>query len=269
MFSIVPRTIWQKLNPPDEKNLCTWAQRTMVVKNKGHTLLIDTGLGNKQSESFFKHYEPQGPGIVEALQQAGIQPEEITDVLLTHLHFDHCGGAVTRTASGRLVPAFPRAVYWSNRLHWEWARHPNIREKASFLWENFIPLEEAGVVRWALDGQEIIPGVHVRFCYGHTEAMMIAFVEFNSTTLVYVADLIPSSYHVPLPYLMSYDVRPLQALEEKKSLLEEAVAGRYILVFEHDPHWEVATLQEGEKYPVVERRATLQELLAPSNSSRQ
>lgn len=264
MFGVVPRPIWEKLNPPDERNRCKWAMRCLLVERDDRLLLIDTGIGNKQSDRFFSHYSPEGPLIDEAVRNAGYSPADVTDVLLTHLHFDHCGGALLRTTSGTIQPAFPRARYWSNPIHWKWAKEPNARERASFLAENFLPLEETfRCIHWLEDGQEVIPGVRVQFCYGHTEAMMIVRIRLSprsSQELIYCADLMPSAYHVPLPYVMAYDVRPLITLEEKQQILSEALQNRHILFFEHDPHQECAVVRAGKKYVEVAETFFLSEL---------
>lgn len=236
MFGVVPKSIWNKLNPADENNMCTWAMRCLLVENAGHLTLIDCGIGNKQDERFFSYYYLHGEDSLEkSLRRHGFTPEDVTDVVLTHLHFDHCGGAVKRGSDGRLEPTFPKARYWSNRVHWEWATYPNLREKASFLKENFIPLLEWGRVHWCEDGQEVAPDVIVRFAHGHTEAQMIPHIRVGTKTLVYCADLIPSSGHIKPAYIMAYDVRPLVSLEERENFVEKAVAHQYILFFEHDP----------------------------------
>ncbi len=260
MFGVVPRTIWEKLNPPDEKNLCTWAMRCLLIEIQDRRILIDTGIGTKQSEKFFSYYEPNGGPIEKALQDQGIEPETITDVILTHLHFDHCGGAITKDKEGNLSPTFPNATYWSNHRHWDWAMRPNPRERASFLRENFEPLEKWGKVKWLYDGDELIPGIKVHFVYGHTEAMMLVRISLKKgRDLIYMADLIPSAAHVPLPYVMSYDVRPLQTLQERERFLKEAVENSNILFFEHDPVNECAIVEEGKRYPVISRLLTLEE----------
>ncbi|HRI27595.1 MAG TPA: MBL fold metallo-hydrolase [Chitinophagales bacterium] len=245
MFGVVPKTIWQHLNPPDADNLCTWAMRCLLIETDGKRILIDTGLGNKQTDKFFSYYQPHGTDtLTDSLRQLGLTPNDITDVLLTHLHFDHVGGAVTKNAAGELVPAFPNATYWSNQPHWQWATYPNEREKASFLKENFVPLLEQNRIQWLTDGAYLCPGVYVRFVYGHTEAMMIPHIELpNGKTLVYMADLIASSAHVRIPYVMAYDVRPLQTLVEKKDFLYKAATHNHFLFFEHDPRHACATVR--------------------------
>lgn len=249
MFGVVPKSIWNKLNPADENNMCTWAMRCLLIEEGDRLVLIDCGIGNKQDAKFFSYYYLHGDASLEnSLKKHGFSPDDITDVVLTHLHFDHCGGAVSRASDGRLFPAFPRARYWTNRRHWDWAFEPNLREKASFLKENFVPLLEHGVVAWCEDGQEILPGLSVRFVHGHTEAQMIPFIKAGDQTVVYCADLIPSSGHIRPAYVMAYDVRPLVSLEERISFVKEAVAQQYILYFEHDPRYACGLLEgEAEK----------------------
>ncbi|MEZ5014205.1 MAG: MBL fold metallo-hydrolase [Chitinophagales bacterium] len=248
MFGVVPKKIWNNLVPADENNLCTWAMRCMLVVAEGRVVLIDCGMGNKQDEKFFSHYEPHGPySLDNALKGLHILPEDITDVFLTHLHFDHCGGAVKRNEKGKLEPAFPNARYWSNELHWNWAKNPNAREKASFLKENFMPLEEQGVLHFLSEDEELFPGFSTIWTYGHTEAMMLPVIRFHDKTIVYCADLLPSAAHIPLPYVMGYDVRPLITIKEKESFLKEALEKNWYLFFEHDNIHTCATLQQTEK----------------------
>lgn len=255
MFGIVPKRLWQKLNPPDENNLCTWAMRCLLVETGDRKILIDTGIGDKQDAKFRAHFEPFGEKtLLMSLAEKGLQPEEITDVFLTHLHFDHVGGAVKYDTNYNLVPTFPNATYWSNERHWNWAMQPNEREKASFLKENFVPLREAGVVQFIdvqQDDLEWLPGFRIRFVYGHTEAMMVPILEVNNQTFIYCADIMPSQYHIGMPYVMSYDVRPLITLEEKERILTEAVNYSQMLVFEHDPTTARATLKQDERGRIV------------------
>ncbi len=246
MFGVVPRTIWNKLNPPDENNLCNWAMRCLLVEEGDRRILIDTGIGNKQDAKFFGHYHLSGEtDIVHALLHTGFEPDDITDVLLTHLHFDHVGGAVIRKEDGRLVPAFPKATYWSNKRHWRWATEPNDREKASFLKENILPLEESGRLKFIDVSEKTVFTNHIsiRFADGHTDAMMLPQIAYKGNTIVYVADLFPSIAHLPIPYVMAYDMFPMKTLAEKKSFLQEAVDNAYILFFEHDPLHECCDLQ--------------------------
>ncbi|MEZ4988660.1 MAG: MBL fold metallo-hydrolase [Saprospiraceae bacterium] len=256
MFGVVPRTLWQKLNPPDEQNLCSWDMRCLLIQMEGRTILVDTGIGNKQDDRFRSHFHPHGEdSLHQSLARLGVRPEDVTDVLLTHLHFDHVGGAVMRDAAGHLVPTFPAATYWSNDRHWKWAMNPNAREAASFLKENFVPLQEHGCLE-LLDVQRDdlpwLPGIDLRFVYGHTEAMMLPIIRNEAQTWVYAADLLPSSWHIRMPYVMAYDIRPLDTLQEKQRLLEEAQSGGWIVAFEHDPFTAATYITTNEAGRIVQ-----------------
>ncbi len=251
MFGIVPKRLWQRFNPPDENNLCTWAMRCLLIETDGRRILVDCGLGDKQDEKWRSFFEPHGEeNLLDSLAAEHLSVEEITDVFLTHLHFDHCGGAVKKDEAGRLVPTFPNATYWSNEVHWRWAMEPNAREAASFLKENFVPLKDAGVLRF-LDVQRDLlpwlPGVQVQFAYGHTEALMALHIDMEGRRFVYCSDLMPSSFHIGMPYIMAYDIRPLVTLEEKAWLLENGLANDWTLIFEHDPQASFGTLTRDER----------------------
>ena len=248
MFGVVPKTIWQKLNPPDEKNLCTWQMRCLLIEDGKQLILIDCGLGNKQNQKFFSHYEPHGDASLEkSIHELGFSFDDVTDVLLSHLHFDHCGGAIKREEE-KLVPAFKNATYWSNEKHWDWATQPNDREKASFLKENILPIQQSGQLKFAAEGSNPIhPNIMMKTVSGHTEAMFIPHIKVGDKTLVYCADLFPSMAHIPLPYIMAYDTRPLLTLDEKKKFLAEAAANNYYLFFEHDRVNECCSLQQTER----------------------
>jgi|SRR5579875_2404873 len=263
MFGVVPKTIWNKINPADENNLCTWAMRCLLIEDEGRLILIDNGIGDKQDEKFFSHYYLHGDETLDSsLAKHGFHKNDITDVFLTHLHFDHCGGSIVREGD-KLVPAFKNATYWSNEEHWKWATHPNDREKASFLKENILPIQESGQLRmvnseWAMVNESQTPNFKlqtsnfssnfsIRFVNGHTEAMMLPQIKYKDKTIVYMADLLPSQGHIPIPYVMAYDMFPLNTLREKKSFLNEAVENNYILFFEHDPKIECCDLQITEK----------------------
>lgn len=249
MFGVVPKSMWQKLNAPDEKNLCSWAMRCLLIEDGDKLILIDNGMGNKQDEKFFGHYYLHGDHTLEkSLEEKGFSEDDITDVFLTHLHFDHCGGSIIKE-NGKLVPAFKNATYWSNAKHWKWATEPNDREKASFLKENILPIQESGKLKLieTEEGKEFIPGFNIRFVHGHTESMMLPQIQYKGKTIVYMADLLPSVAHIPIPYVMAYDTRPLKTLDEKKSFLEEAEKNNYILFFEHDPEIECCSLHMTEK----------------------
>ncbi len=256
MFGVVPKSIWHKINPSDEKNMCSWALRSILIEDEGRLMLVDNGMGDKQDEKFFSYYYMHGEDTLDkSLAKYGFNRNDITDVFLTHLHFDHCGGSIEKKG-GKLIPAFPNAVYWSNKEHWEWAVHPNEREKASFLKENILPIEKSGQLKFieTAEGRnerlgitEMTENISVRFVNGHTQAMMLPQVKFRDKTIVYMADLLPSQGHIPLPYVMAYDMFPLTTLNEKRSFLDEAVNGDYILFFEHDPVHECCTLQKTDR----------------------
>lgn len=248
LFGVVPKTIWNKTNPADENNLCTLAMRCLLVETGNRLILIDTGIGNKQSEKFLSHYYLHGDdSLNKSLHQKGFSADDITDIFLTHLHLDHVGGAVV-LENEKPVPTFKNAVYWSNEKHWNWAIHPNEREKASFLKENILPIQESGQLKFIDPGNaSFIDTFLVRFVSGHTEAMMLPQISYKNQTIIYVADLIPTTAHIPLPYIPAYDMFPLQTLIEKKAFLEEAAEKNYILYFEHDPENECCTVKKTEK----------------------
>jgi len=262
MFGVVPKTIWNKTNPADDNNLCSWAMRCLLAEDEGRLILIDTGIGNKQDERFFSHYYLHGDASLDrSLAALGFHRDDITDVFLTHLHFDHVGGAVVRD-NEKLVPAFKNATYWSNKQHWDWAVNPNEREKASFLKENILPIQESGQLKFisAEDGVKFSSNIQVRFVYGHTDAMMLPLINYKGKQILYMADLLPSVGHIPLPYVMAYDMFPLKTLTEKKVLLNEAVENNYILFMEHDPVNECCTLQQTEKGARLKETFKLSEL---------
>ena len=249
MFGVVPKSLWERTNPADSKNLIELGTRSLLVEDGKKLILIDCGLGNKQDDKFFGHYSLYGDESLDKnLQKYGFVREDITDVFLTHLHFDHCGGAIqwNKDKTG-YEPAFKNAKFWTNKNHWQWAIKPNAREKASFLKENFIPLREHGVLKFLKEEEELLPGFSTILVHGHTESMMLPKLEFDGKTVVYVADLIPSYAHIPLPYVMGYDVRPLQTLKEKELFLNTALKNNYHLIFEHDAQNETCTLQMTEK----------------------
>lgn len=249
MFGVVPKSIWSRTNPADERNLCTWAARLLLIEDGKQLILVDTGLGDKQDDKFFSHYFRHGDDTLDrSLARHGFHRDDITDVLLTHLHFDHVGGAI-RKENNQLVPAFKNATYWSNETHWNWASDPNPRERASFLPENIQPIRESGQLKFidTTNGIKFNKNITIRFVHGHTEAMMLPQINYNGLTIWYMADLLPSVGHIPLPYVMSYDVRPLTTMDERKSAWQEALDHKYILYLEHDPEHECCNLKLTEK----------------------
>ncbi|MBY0476521.1 MAG: MBL fold metallo-hydrolase [Chitinophagaceae bacterium] len=269
MFGVVPKVMWNKLNPADENNLCSWAMRCLLIEDGDRLILIDNGIGDKQDEKFLGHYHLHGTDTLDSsLAKHGFSKNDITDVFLTHLHFDHCGGSIKREGD-QLVPAFKNATFWSNECHWEWATKPNDREKASFLKENILPIQESGqlkfingdnYIRSSSDGWTAYPpssaidvlipfseSISIRLADGHTSSMMLPQIKYKDKTIVYMADLLPSVAHLPIPYVMAYDTRPMHTLNEKKDFLLEAVTKDFVLFFEHDPQIECCTLQQTEK----------------------
>jgi len=257
MFGVVPKSIWSRTNPADENNMCPWSMRLMLIEDGDRLMLIDTGIGNKQSEKFFSYYFLFGDHSLDSsLKDAGFKRDDITDVFLTHLHFDHVGGAIERAASGanHFEPAFKNATYWSNERHWKWATEPNPREKASFLKENILPLEESGQLKFIERGDSyratnVFPGIDVLFADGHTESQMIPIIDYKGSKVVFMADLLPSTGHIPLPYVMGYDTRPLLTLQDRQGFFPEAAQNEYILFLEHDFYSDCCTLQMTEKGP--------------------
>jgi glyoxylase-like metal-dependent hydrolase (beta-lactamase superfamily II) len=250
MFGVVPKSIWNKLNPADENNMCSWALRCMLIETGNRRILVDTGMGNKQDAKFFGHYYLHGDDTLESsLARNGFTKDDVTDVFHTHMHFDHCGGTIVREGEN-LIPAFKNATLWTNEQHWQWATVPNEREKASFLKENISPMQESGRLQF-VEAKENVSvfdeDITLKFAYGHTDAMMLPTIKYKGRTIVYMADLLPSVAHLPLPYVMSYDMFPLKTLHEKKAFLQEALDKDYVLFFEHDAKMECCTLQMTDK----------------------
>ncbi len=249
MYGVVPKSMWNKANPADDNNMCSWAMRCLLIEHGSHRILVDNGMGYKQDAKFYGHFYPHGDDSIEkGLAKHGYTTDDITDVFLTHLHFDHCGGSIKREGD-KLVPTFKNAIYWSNKQHWDSAINPNEREKASFLKENILPIEESGQLRFVemKDGEEWLPDIRIRYVMGHTEAMMLPQIKCGDRTLLFCADLCPSASHVSLPWVMAYDMRPLDTLSEKRKLFGEAVAGDWLLFFEHDPKNECCSLEQTER----------------------
>lgn len=263
MFGVVPKTLWNKHNPADEKNLCSWAMRCLLIEDGDRLILVDTGLGDKQDDKFFGFYDLHGDAtLIGSIKKAGFTPEDITDVILTHLHFDHVGGAVKyNTDKSVLVPTFSNATYWSNTSHWEWATNPNPRERASFLKENILPIKESGQLKFIENEKSPFTNIDFIHVNGHTEQMMLPVIHYKNQKIIYAADLIPSSYHLPLPWVMSYDVRPLLTMQEKESLLKQAAEEKCILLFEHDPTYEAAVVEQTEKGVKILERGDLRNFI--------
>jgi beta-lactamase superfamily II metal-dependent hydrolase len=282
MFGVVPKTMWNKLNPADDNNMCTWAMRSLLIEDGNKLILVDTGIGNKQDDKFFGHYYLHGDDSLESsLSKKGFSVDDITDVILTHLHFDHCGGSIIREGE-KLIPAFKNATYWSNQQHWNTATMPNDREKASFLKENILPIQESGQLKFISGVQSanhaaqtireiasnqlqtissnILSELSYKIVNGHTDAMMLPQIKYKDQTIVFMADLLPSAEHIPISYVMAYDMFPLTTLQEKKSFLSEAVENNYILFFEHDAANECCNLQQTEKGIKVDKIFKLSEL---------
>ena len=248
MFGVVPKALWNRHQPADENNRCTWAMRCLLIEAHGRVILIDTGMGNKQDDKFRSHFEPHGEGdLLASIARAGYTREEITDIVLTHLHFDHCGGAVQKRPNGDLELTFPNAIHWSEENHWKWATDPNPRERASFLKENILPIQESGMLKFVNDDTEIIPELWFAIADGHTHGMLIPHLEIGEETLVFMADLLPSPTHIPLAWVMGYDIDPLQTIREKEAFLAEAADNNFILFYEHDPIIECSRVVQTEK----------------------
>ena len=248
MFGVVPKTIWQKTNPADSNNLIDMSMRCLLVEDGNRLILVDTGLGAKQSEKFYSYYFLFGDFTLDtSLAKHGFHRDDITDVFLTHLHFDHCGGVIKRDKTQLLIPAFKNAKVWSNDSHWKWATEPNPREKASFLKENINPIKESGQLNFIQKNAKDQVGFDVLFMDGHTEKQMLPKIEYQDKTLVFMADLLPTVGHIPLPYVMGYDTRPLLTINEKAAFLNEAADNNYYLFLEHDAHNEICTVKHTEK----------------------
>ena len=265
MFGVVPKSIWERTSPADEYNMCTWVMRCLLIEEGDRLILIDNGIGNKQSAKFFSHYHLHGDdSLDESLKTAGFSPNDITDMFLTHLHFDHCGGGVDYVGDDRerLALHFPNARYWSNADHWKWATQPNVREKASFLKENILPMQESGQLHFVnLNGNSPFSQMDVITADGHTDKQMLPKIRYKNHHIVFVADLLPSVGHIPLPYVMGYDTRPLLTMDEKRDFLNEAADKGYVLFLEHDAAHECCTVKHTEKGVRLDRTFPLKEIL--------
>jgi glyoxylase-like metal-dependent hydrolase (beta-lactamase superfamily II) len=262
MFGVVPKTLWSRTNPADENNLCSWAMRSLLVVDGNKVVLIDNGIGNKQDAKFFSHYYLHGDdSLQKSLHRLGVNFTDITDMFLTHLHFDHCGGGIKYGSHGQFELTFPRANYWSNSDHWQWATVPNPREKASFLEENIIPMQDHGVIKFVdLEKKSLFQGFEILTMDGHTDKQMLPKINYKGHRVVFMADLLPSVGHIPLPYVMGYDTRPLLTLTEKQAFLEEAAREKYVLFLEHDPLNECCTVKMTEKGVRLDETFRLDEL---------
>ena len=262
MFGTVPKSIWQKLNPADENNMCNWAMRCLLVEDGNRRILIDNGMGDKQSEKFFGYYYLNGEDSLQrSLNKAGVDFGDITDVVLTHLHFDHCGGSVKwNTARDGYELAFPNAAYWVHETHWNHAMDSNPRERASFLQENMLPIQELGHLHFLGENGQITDNISTIVANGHTESMICPKISYKGRTLVFMADLIPSTGHIRPNYVMGYDIRPLETMKEREAFLAEAVANDYILVFEHDLNVECGTVEKTERGYKLKESFALQDI---------
>ena len=262
IFGVVPKVLWQKKYPADENNLCNWAMRSLLVDTGDRRILFNNGMGDKQDEKFFSRYHPNGEdNLLKSLAKAGYAPEDITDNIITHLHYDHCGGGVKYNEDRtRLELTFKNADYWISKAQWELANNPNAREKAAFLPENFLPVQEHGKLKLVEENTNIFPEIEVRLYDGHTQGQLIPFIHHEGKTLMFVSDLLPSTAHVPLPYIMSYDTLPLVTLKEKEDFFKEAVEKQYILFFEHDLYNECCTLEQTPKGAGVKKTFRLSEV---------
>mgnify|MGYP001436063170 CR=1 FL=1 len=264
MFSVVPKSLWEKTNPSDDKNRISMAARSLLIEDGNRLILVDTGLGNKQDEKFFSHYGLWGGlNLDSSLLANGFHRDDITDVFLTHLHFDHCGGAIHINTKGSCVPAFKNAKFWVHQDHWNWSKEPNIRERASFIPENINPLEDSGQLNFIKNQDPYVKGSKLGFDIilvdGHTEKQMLPVIKYKEKTIVFAADLIPTIGHIPIPYIMSYDTRPLVTLKEKKSFLKSANKENWLLFMEHDPFNELVLLKMTEKGVRFDQSSTLKE----------
>ena len=266
MFGVVPKSLWQKTNPADENNMCSWSLRCLLIENGKQLILIDTGIGDKQSESFFKHYYLFGEiSLQKSIEALGFSLDDITDVVLTHLHFDHCGGAIAKNGEDKFRPVFKNATYWNNERHWKWATQPNAREKASFLKENILPIEESGqlkfIERTGNLTANVFDNIDFMFVDGHTDSQMLPIIKYKDKKIVFMADLLPSVGHIPLPYVMGYDTRPLITLEEKGNFLKKAADENFILFMEHDYDNQCCTLHNTERGVRLDKTFNLKEIL--------
>jgi glyoxylase-like metal-dependent hydrolase (beta-lactamase superfamily II) len=266
MFGVVPKSIWQRTNPADSNNMCDWAMRCLLIEDGDRLMLVDTGIGDKQSEKFFSYYYLHGEGDLKtSIEAHGFSMDDVTDVILTHLHFDHCGGAISGNSDNGYRPVFKNATYWSNERHWKWATEPNDREKASFLSENILPIQESGQLKFIeREGnltKNVFQNMDMLFVDGHTDSQQLPIINYKGKKIVFMADLLPSVGHIPLAYVMGYDTRPLITLAEKGDFLKTAIEEEYILFMEHDAVNQCCTLKNTEKGARLDRTFDLKEIL--------
>ncbi len=261
MFGVVPKSIWQKLNPADEQNMCTWAMRCLLIEDENRLMLIDTGMGDFIDDTYKKRYHPFGEDTLEkSLQHYGFSPTDITDVFFTHLHFDHCIGALKNDGNGKPTLRFPNATHWSSYTQWKSALNPNAREKASYLKEYLQTIFNSGKLKFTENEEIGMKNVEIEYVYGHTESMMLCHIYKGKQTISYLADLIPSHHHIRLPYIMAYDIRPMDTLQEKNIFLEKALENNHILFFEHDKDQEACTIKRTEKGIEVDKFIKISEI---------
>jgi glyoxylase-like metal-dependent hydrolase (beta-lactamase superfamily II) len=261
-FGVVPKSIWKKMYDADENNLINMAMRCLLIDIGDHRILIDTGCGNKQSEKFFSHYYLNGNDSLEdSLAKAGYTFDDITDVILTHLHFDHCGGSVVKDSLGELTPTFKNATYWVSDRQWEWALNPNRKESASYLPENILPLKESGQLKLIREEGQMFPGVNVRFYNGHTDGQVVVYINYYGNMLIFGGDLMPILGLIHLPYVMSYDTRPLLTLEEKEAFLNEVIDQQQTIFLEHEVDTECITVKRGARGFELDKKLTLEEFI--------
>jgi glyoxylase-like metal-dependent hydrolase (beta-lactamase superfamily II) len=267
VFGVVPKSLWNTVYPADENNLCNFSMRCLLIETRDRLILIDAGIGTKQSEKFFSYYYLNGDASLKtSLNEKGFSVSDITDVLLTHLHFDHCGGAIEPDENGSLVPAFPNAVYRVSSFQWNWAMSPNQRERSSFLPENYILLKETGKLKFIENESELVKNLSVRFFNGHTGGLIVPYIRYNSRIMVYVSDLLPTAAHIPVSWICGFDTSPLISMQEKENFLKEAAENKYILIFEHDSYCECCTLKQTERGIRVNECFTLEEFFRVSNT---
>lgn len=262
MFGAVPKSLWNDVYPADENNLCNWAMRCLLIVEGDRKILIDNGIGTKQDEKFLKHYYLNGADTLEkSLAAAGCSTDDITDMVLTHLHFDHCGGSIKKTGEEQFETTFKNATYWISKAQWELSVNPNRREKASFLKENILPIKESGQLRLVEEDGDLFNNFYVKLFNGHTDGQIIPYIKYNGKTIVFMADLIPSAAHVPMSYIMAYDTKPLVTLKEKEKFLKEVIENDYILFLEHDIYHECCTVHDTEKGPRVKETFSLETVI--------